>query len=176
MGGAFCPYLPEAPAEQDWRALHVFRNGDRGGAFYYTALQYGQYLWGKGLPARAVLAVDRGLLAAVEPGEAVLVLWPLPYRALGWMFRNRPEGVFLGNLRVHYQHLADRVLEPRQAQKRARAWAAWHLVRLVAPELPGDARHRVREPSRREAGAELRRHGISGEVEIWERACAEALG
>lgn len=149
-----------------WRDLSVWRD-DQSADFYVTALAYGQYLWRKSLSARALLAVDRALYAELQGDEEVLARWPLPYRAIGWLVANNPEGVFIGNPRVHYQHLADRVRGDRAEQKKWRAWAAWAVVRYVAPDWSNDPKHDVVEPSLAEVEAGLRAHGAQGEAEVW---------
>jgi hypothetical protein len=78
-----------------------------------------------------------------------------------------PAGVFIGNPRVHYQHLADRMNEPRRDQRRWRAWACWALARRLRPEWPGDPRHAVVEPTFAEIAARLDAHGIAGETALW---------
>jgi len=107
----------------------------------------------------------------LEGREPILHAHPLPYAALTWIVAHTPPEVFLGNPRVHYQHLADRVREPRRAQRSTRAWAAWWLVRLVRPALPPDPGHLVREPSHSEVAFALQTHGVPGERQIWEQAC-----
>lgn len=157
----------------DWQSLHELGE-DRGGRFYERCLLYAHYLWTRGLAARAILAADRALLADLRGDEPGLARHPLPYLALAWMIARTPPGVFIGNPRVHYQHLADRVREPRRAQRSARAWACWHLACLVRPDLPGDPRHAVIEPNRAETAAALLRHGIPGEAATWLTALAGA--
>ena len=120
---------------------------DRGARFFLTSLTYGQYLWQRGLAARAILCVDRAFGADL-PGDApVLHDWPMPYAALAWMLAHVPAGIFVGNPRVHYQHLADRMHEPRREQRRWRAWACWALTRRVRPAYPADPRHAIVAPS-----------------------------
>lgn len=149
-----------------WRTLAPFRD-NQGEAFYRIALSYAQHLWLKGLSARSLLAVDRALYADLAGDEPVLQDWPLPYRAVVWLVLNNPEGTFIGNPRVHFQHLADRVRGEREAQKRARTWACWRLVREACPELPGDLKHDVTEPETDAIYNELVAHGITGEAEQW---------
>lgn len=161
-----CPHLPEPTMGMSWRSISRYRD-DQGAAFYLTALQYGQYLWRQSLSARALLAVDRALYADLRGDEAVLAEWPWPYAAIGWLVANNPENVFIGNPRVHYQHLADRVRGDRMEQKKWRAWAAWAVVRNIAPELPADPKHDVAEPTLAEIEAGLSAHGASGEAAIW---------
>lgn len=163
-----CPYLPapEPGRVLDWRSLNELGR-DRGPIFYKRCLAYAQHLWMGGLAARALLAVDRALLAELQGDDPAIVHQPLPYLAAAWLIASTPDGVFIGNPRIHYQHLADRVREPRRAQRGTRAWACWHLARLVRPDLPGDPRHIVTEPTRDETAAALLRHGIAGEHATW---------
>jgi len=141
----------------------------RGEAFYLTALTYGHYLWQNGFAARAILKLDRALGADLRGNEAVLHAWPLPYAALAWFLQHSPEGVFLGNPRVHFQHLADRMNEPRREQRRWRAWAGWGLTRVVLPQLPGDPKHQVTEPTIELVAKKLTIHGIPGEAGLWQQ-------
>ncbi|MGA2053309.1 MAG: hypothetical protein ABSH19_08360 [Opitutales bacterium] len=160
-----CPHLPPAPAILDWRELH--RHGaDRGPDFYLSALTYGQHLWQRGLAARALLAVDRALLADVPAPTP----WPLPYRALRWLMTHADPVALVGNPRVHYQHLAGRLRGPRAHQQRVRAWAAWHLARLAHPTWPGDLLHPVAEPTPNEIATGLDLYGLPGETVVWRNA------
>lgn len=142
---------------------------DRGARFYLTALTYAQYLWQQGLAARALLSLDRALGADLRDDEAVLRDWPLPYKAMAWFLRHTPAGTFIGNPRVHFQHLADRMNEPRREQRRWRTWACWALARAVRPELPPDPKHAVIEPSPELIAQKLTAHGIAGETAHWQR-------
>lgn len=151
----------------DWRSLNQYR-AKQGAEFYEAALRYAQQLWGQGLPARALLAVDRALYADLCGHEAILRNWPLPYAAVPWMVLETPPGVFIGNPRIHYQHLADRVRGNRAELKRWRAWACWLLVRRVSPGLPGDPGHKVQEPTEVLIRERLSWHGIAGEAEHWQ--------
>lgn len=162
-----CPLLPEPAAGMDWR--HMARHGEeRGAEFYLTSLQYGRELWRRKLAARAILCLDRAMGADLAPSDPVLEQWPLPYAAMAWFLGNLPPGVFTGNPRVHFQHYAGRMNEPRREQRRARAWACWHLSRIILPHLPGDPKHVVNEPSPEETGAALDCHGHPGERQLWE--------
>ena len=168
-----CPYLPPAPGQMDAGALSG-HGSDRGGAFYLTALTYAQYLWQRDLVARAILKLDRALGADLRGDEPVLREWPLPYSAMAWFLRYAPDGVFMGNTRVHFQHLADRMNDPRRDQRSWRIWACWAICRIVLPDLPDDPRHVVVEPEGAVIAAKLADHGIPGEVEIWQAAMGEA--
>lgn len=169
-----CPHLP--PANLALSAACLSAHGTaRDAAFFHTALVYGHSLWQRGLAARAILSLDRALGADVRGDEPEVVRWRIPYAALAWMFRHAPPAVFIGNPRVHYQHLADRMNEPRRDQRRWRAWAAWALVRRVRPEFPADPKHVVVEPTLEEIGARLDRHGIPGERACWEAVSRDDL-
>jgi hypothetical protein len=162
-----CPHLPASRSGLDWRALHAFRAGERGAAFYLTCLEYAQTLWQRRLAARAMLCLDRAMGADLRGDEAVLVSHPMPYRAMAWIVAHAPKDVFIGNPRVHFQHYADRLGEPRREQRRWRAWACWALVRAVRPDLPADPRHEVREPAIDEIRAGLATRAFGGEAEAW---------
>lgn len=170
-----CPHLPPCRGDLDWRALHLHRGEARGAEFYFSCLEYGQNLWCRGLAARAVLCLDRALGADLRSDEPVLVAWPLPYAAMGWLLAHVPPEVFVGNPRVHFQHYAGRMNEPRREQRRWRAWACWALVRAIRPQLPGDPRHVIREPALADISAALRLHGLAGEPELW-RSVLGAVG
>ena len=161
-----CPHLPVPPERMDASALT--RHGEvRDEGFYLTALTYAHHLWQRGLAARAILSLDRALGADLRGDEPVLASWPLPYAAMAWFLRHTPDDVFIGNPRIHFQHLADRMNEPRREQRRWRIWACWALCRAVRPEFPADPKHRVTEPTVGEVHARLRAHGIPGEAELW---------
>ena len=92
--------------------------------------------------------------------------------AIGWMVR-QPSDQFTGNARVHYQHLADRVRGERAELKKWRAWAAWAVTRHVRPELTGDPKHAVTEPTHAEIEAGLRTYGLVSEIAEWRKALAD---
>lgn len=162
-----CPHLPTPREHMDWRAF-----GDHGKArdteFYLTALEYGHYLWQRGFAARAVLCLDRAMGADVADTDITVQTWPMPYNAMAWFLQHTPDGVFIGNPRVHFQHYADRLKAPRRDQRRWRAWACWALARRLRPHLAGDPRHRVIEPSENEIAAALHTHGLRGEAALWQ--------
>jgi len=164
-----CPHLPPIRGDADWRLLHAHRNAHRGAEFYFDCLQYAQLLWRQGRPARSILCLDRAFGADLVGNEPVLSAWPMPYAALKWILKHTPGGVFLGNPRVHFQHYAGRMNEPRRELRRWRAWGCWAIARAILPALPGDPRHRVAEPAEGEIEAQLRREGHPGEAERWRR-------
>jgi hypothetical protein len=163
-----CPHLPPPRAALDWRTLHVHREDVRGEEFYHDCLEYAHSLWLRGLAARTVLCLDRAFSAHLHGDEEVLREWPLPYAAMQWVLRATPAEIFLGNPRVHFQHYAGRMNAPRREQRRWRAWACWALARAVSPQLPGDPKHPVEEPTLAQIAAELGQHGVPGEAELWQ--------
>jgi hypothetical protein len=168
-----CPYLPVPRAGLDWRSLHVFRGEARGAEFYRACLEYGAALWQQGLAARALLCLDRAFGAELAGDEAVVAKWPLPYRAMAWFLAHTPSDVFIGNPRVHFQHFADRMNEPRREQRRWRAWACWALTRVVRPEFAADPKHDVVEPTREKIAEGLRTFGLAGEERLWRTVLAD---
>ena len=168
-----CPHLPPPREAMDWRAIS--RHGAaRDAEFYLTALEYGHYLWRRRFAARAILCLDRALGADLRGDELVLQAWPLPYAAMRWVLRHAPRDVFIGNPRVHFQHYAGRMNAPRREQRRWRAWACWALTREVLPDLPGDPKHHVTEPSLNEIAAKLDEHGHPGEAVSWRKELENA--
>lgn len=166
-----CPFLPAPPAGLDHR--HLSRHGEvRDAAFYLSCLEYGQSLWQRGLAARAVLCLDRALGADLRGEEAEIQTWPLPYAAMAWFLVHTPPEVFIGNPRVHFQHYADRMNEPRRAQRATRAWACWALARRLRPEWPADAKHDVIEPAEATIAAALKLEGLPGETALWQNVLA----
>jgi len=168
-----CPYLPPPRAGLDWRTLHAFRDQHRGAEFYLACLEYGHALWARGHAARAVLCLDRAFGAELSGSEPELNRWPLPYAAMAWLIAHTPRDVFLGNTRIHFQHYAGRMNEPRREQRRWRAWACWALARAVRPELDGDPKHAIDEPSRTEILAQLGVYGHAGEAVLWQSVLEE---
>lgn len=169
-----CPHLPPAPIAMDATALTKL-GPDRGQIFYLTALTYAQFLWTKTRAARATLALDRAFGADLTGNEPVLQSWPLPYAAMTWFLAKTPPDVFIGNPRVHFQHLADRMNEPRRDQRRWRAWACWALARRLRPDWPADPKHKVIEPTALEIEQRLATHGIPGEAALWKSIHADAI-
>ncbi len=169
--GAPCPALPTPETVMSWRDLEAAKAIDEP-SHYLTCLRYGQQLWMDGLPARALLAVDRGLFCDVPSGHPVLAQHPLPYRVIRWMVTQDIGKTFIGNPRVHYQHLADRVRGERSQRIRWRSWAAWAVVRAARPDWPADPRHAVKEPELTEIQEALRACGVAGETDTWQDALA----
>ncbi|MBH53239.1 MAG: hypothetical protein CMI18_02710 [Opitutaceae bacterium] len=156
----------------DWRSLNRSKEQSEI-RFYLMALQYAQVLWLKGLPSRALLAVDRALLINLAGHETELQEWPLPYKAMAWMLKNYDEDQFVGNPRVHFQHLASRIRGHRKEQRKWRAWACWFLACRLRPDLPRDEKQSLVEPSKKEITQGLATHGIDGEDKLWEKVADE---
>ena len=166
-----CPYLPK-PAEKMDASVLTALGQDRGPDFYLTALTYGNYLWRDGHAGRAILKLDRAFGADLQGDEPILKEWPLPYFAMGWIFQNATS--FVGNPRVHFQHLADRMNEPRRDQRRWRMWGCWALCRISRPDLPDDPKHEVEEPTFEKIETMLNQHGHGGESTLWLLAVEQA--
>lgn len=162
-----CPYLPEADLSLDWRSLNKSKK-QSSIRFYKSSLQYAQVLWLKGLPARAILAADRALLTKLSGHETELEKWPLPYQAMAWMLKHYDEDQFVGNPRVHFQHLASRVRGDRENQRKWRAWACWFLACNIRPNLPADEKQQLIEPTEEEIAEGLANYGIAGEQKLWQ--------
>lgn len=170
-----CPHLPSA--DPGLSAVSIRAVGEnRGEAFYRLALACGQALWQKGLPAQAILMLNRAFSADLRDDEPSLVEWPPPYAALRWILEHRREEDFVGNPRRHFQHLATRMSGPRPEVRAWRAWACWAIARAVNPEDPADEKQireeGIVEPDLDAIDDALRRLGWSGEVDVWK----EALG
>jgi hypothetical protein len=171
FGQAVCPFLP-MPEVPLTAACLAGCAGDRGPEFYLAALGYGHSLWLQGFPARALLLLNRAMGADLRHGEPVLQSWPLPYAAVAWMLSHHRDDQFLGNPRRHWQHLATRMVEPRRELRTWRAWACWHLARVILPELPADeaqiTAEGVVEPDAATVAARLAALGQPGEAGAWQ--------
>jgi len=169
-----CPFLPPVDGPVPAAAMKAFRNGDRGADFYGQALKCAQSLWLQGLPAQALLQINRALGADLRGDEPILAAWPLPYAAAAWVMRRRAPDQFIGNPRRHYQQLATRMVEPRKTQRAWRAWACWHLACRIFPDYPADekqiAEEGITEPTREAIVEGLAAHGLGSEVAIWKAA------
>ena len=128
-----CPLLPEV--DRVFKATDIHALGaDRGPVFYETSLLYAQSQWRVGLPAQAMLQLNRAFATCLSMEEPVLQRLPLPYHAMAWLMQNRQEGLFIGNPRRHFQHLATRMVEPHKELRTWRAWACWYMSKVILPE------------------------------------------
>jgi hypothetical protein len=128
-----CPLLPQI--DHVWEAREVLALGAaRGASFYEASLHYAQSQWQRGLPAQALLQLNRALSTVLPCSEPYMQSWPLPYRAVAWIMRHQQQGQFMGNPRRHFQHLATRMTAPHRELRTWRAWACWHLSGLLLSE------------------------------------------
>ncbi len=178
------PLLP--PIDRPWRAaeMNVFGK-TRGPDFYLAAHCCAQSLWQEGLPAQAILMLNRALSAPLPASEPILQTWPLPYRALAWLMLHRPDGQFMGNPRRHWQHLATRMVEPHKDLRTWRAWACGYLAREILPEneFPPDLEQireeGVVEPDHATIAAQLGALSPANDLEVWSDTlawCRRQLG
>lgn len=170
-----CPHLPTVRRRWSPVALAGFRGRPLDGGFYCMALCCAQSRWIEGLPAQAILMIDRALLAEPGASAGMLSVVPLPYAGLAWILRHAPASGFLGNPRRHFQHLATRMGWGGLRDRRiARAWACWAISRAVLPDLPADERQLreegVIEPTMEAVEAGLSAHGLAGEAGAWREA------
>ena len=184
-----CPFLPVTDrvcSHVDMEAV----GGDRGAVFYETALKYAQSQWRRGFPAKSLLLCSRAMAADLLANDEVLRHHPLPYQAVAWLLVNRREGHFFGNPRLHFQHLASRMVEPNKELRAWRAWACWYLAKelLSQDEFPGDwsqiRAESLVEPTHDEISRQLRRLSPLDDERAWNEAlhwcqswrCARAAG
>jgi hypothetical protein len=160
--------------------LTAFRQGPRDGRFYRLALCCAQSKWLEGLPAQALLMLNRALGARleIEKDATALAADPLPYRAVAWILKQGDANGFIGNPRRHFQHLASRMSGHDMERRAARAWACWGLAKVVNPDWPADTeqieRESLVEPTLETVTNDLARHGLPGEVEEWLKALSES--
>jgi hypothetical protein len=110
--------------------------------------------------------------ADLKGDESILAEYPLPYAAMHWFMAHTPTNVFIGNPRVHFQHYADRLKEPRREQRRTRSWACWALAKKTNPTWPGDPKHIVIEPTLAQIDIDLQTHGHPDESILWRSVMA----
>lgn len=168
-----CPFLPEADPALSAVSIRA-AGSDRGERFYRLALACAQALWQKGLPAQAILLLNRAWSADLAKEAEVLGEWPPPYRALRWMLEQRGPEQFVGNPRRHFQHLATRMSGPRPEVRAWRAWACWAIARSVNPADPADekqiAEEGIVEPDSDRIGERLESLGWEKEAAAWRSA------
>ncbi len=165
-----CPFLPSVA--ESLRAAGMKRFGKhRGEEFYRGALECAQSLWIQGLPAQALLQLNRAFSADLRGSEPVLDEWELPYRAMRWIMSECPHDQFIGNPRRHFQHLATRMVEPRRDLRSSRAWACWWHAIQIFPDLQPDKKQLqeegVLEPDKVQILRNLEKYGHAGESELW---------
>jgi hypothetical protein len=140
-----CPYLPDYDEE-----MHKRHGKGRGVGFYLDALRFAQGYWMEGKPAQAILQLNKAFSADLRCDEAMLLEWPFPYSALGWIIEKSADGShgFLGNPVRHFQHLATRMSGVRKETRVAHAWRCFHVAKQVLEgkgDFPLDGRQIARE-------------------------------
>ena len=172
-----CPLLPRITrpvCAADSRAL----GRERGEAFYRLCLEYAQTKWMAGLPAQALLQLNRALSADLRGDEDLLTDYPIPYLSVAWILKERPDwkGQFLANPRRHWQHYATRMSGPRAELRSWRAWACYAIASRILPhpEFPHDVEQVEKEslviPQEQEIAGMLAGLGLSGEAQLWREA------
>lgn len=178
-----CPLLPpidRALTAADSREL----GSDRGEAFYAFCHRYAQSKWMSGLPAQALLQLNRAMSADLRGDEPVLETRPMPYGVMAWILEQRPDqrGQFMANPRRHWQHYATRMSGARAELRTWRAWACHTIATRILPadEFPDDekqiAEEKVAVPSLDEILEKLRALGLPGEADLWHGFVLDAEG
>ncbi len=165
------PRITRAVSAADSRAL----GKERGEAFYRLCLEYAQTKWMAGLPAQALLQLNRAMSADLQGDERCLADFPMPYLPVAWILKERPDrkGQFLGNPRRHWQHYATRMSGPRAELRCWRAWACYAIASRILPHsgFPHDVEQVEAEalamPGEQEIVGMLGDIGLSGEAELW---------
>jgi len=166
-----CPHLPAVERPLRASGMRRFGKMDRGAEFYLAALETAQSLWLQGLPAQALLQINRAMGADLAGDQPVLRECPMPYAAAAWIMRQRVDSQFIGNPRRHYQHLATRMVAPRRELRTWRAWACWALACHIFSEMPADQeqidREGVEEPDVAQIACRLNELAGSVEERLW---------
>ncbi len=166
-----CPHLPEVTSPLRAAAMKTC-GSDRGIEFFLLALKCAQSLWLQGLPAQALLLINRAFGADLSAGPVPEGRNTLPYAAVVWILQHHYKSQFIGNPRRHYQHLATRMVQPRRDLRVWRAWACWYIACQILPDSPPDSdqikKENIIEPSRHAISVHLKTLGLPGEDEVWE--------
>jgi hypothetical protein len=167
------PHLPQLEPQEIYRASDLspsLRHTPE--AFYLRALQCAQSLWIQGLPAQAILMLNKALsLAPIH--LPIMDQFPYPYAALTYLMENCPTDVFMGNPRRHWQHLATRMSGDFSQLRIARAWACWAIACKILPEKTFPADHQqlikenITEPSFISIHRSLQQQATLQEVQTW---------
>jgi len=171
-----CPLLP--PIAKSVSAKDSIAIGkERGESFYRMCLEYAQTKWIKGLPAQALLQLNRAMSADLTGKEKYLHQYSVPYASIKWILLDRPDkrGQFLANPRRHWQHYATRMSGARSEIRTWRAWACFAIASRILPdsEFPKDMQQIEAEgliiPDESEIEDMLHHVGLVGECEIWKK-------
>jgi len=169
-----CPHLPAAGFLFSANHAKPWRD-ELGERYYIACLESAQSKWQQGLPAQAILQVNKSFMAELNsfhlPGHPDYQNL-CPYSAIVWICQNAPDGQFLGNPVRHFQHLASRMSpkSPNAPLRTWRAWACFHLSMATLPEYPRDEEQIIMEqlviPTFEDTLAALQDTGIRGESEL----------
>ena len=159
-----CPFLPRPEKDMTYRDTQ-----DRQSLFP-RACAYANFLWMKGMPARAILALCRGIYLPPGDNPAGRIQ---PYRAYVWLLQHHRGQGFLGNPRISFARQATRI-PSAQSLKIHRAWAMWYLSTTTLPDLPPDGRVLECPPSADKLARYLNASGVPGEGETFLTARNEA--
>lgn len=170
-----CPHLPAIATPWPAATLAAFPGNAPAADFYLTALRCAQSRWLDGLPAQALLMLNRAFSIDLPPDSPILLSAAWPYDAVAWILRHAPPDAFLGNPRRHYQHLATRMNPgPLRDLRVARAWACWAICRHTRPDFPADTAQleseNLREPAHAAIHTALTRHAGPRESQTWQAA------
>ena len=170
-----CPFLPSI--EQEYRASELarFRPQPKTAEFYLIALKCAQSRWLSGLPAQALLMLNRAFTVDFRSWsvseQSIIDEHPPPYAAVQWMVLHGDQFGFLGNPRRHFQHLATRMSGELSPLRIARAWACWEIVKTARPDFAPDERQLdkedITEPSFDRVSRELKNRACEKEFKAW---------
>jgi len=129
-----CPLLPELSGDIPLPITHTRKHRlacDR--RYFQSCLELAHSLWRSGLPAQAILQLDKSMMVSDDSPSKPL---HYPYSAILWIIQHAPPNQFLGNPVRHFQHLASRMNPklPNSSDRIWRAWACLHLTEIYIPE------------------------------------------
>lgn len=175
-----CPHLPAVDCHWPAAALAGLDARARPAEVFQIALCCAQSRWQDGLPAQALLMLNRAFACDLDDDAAELGHHAWPYAALAWILRHAPEDCYLGNPRRHFQHLATRMHDsPIKGLRVARAWACWAITRSVRPAFPADAAQLAAENLTEPTVAAIRSLPVwlarPRETRLWEDILAQSV-
>ncbi len=145
---------------KQWRA-------ECGTAYFLACLEYAQSLWIQGLPAQAILQINKSFMATI-PDDQVS---QLPHASLDYILRHALPTSFLGNPVRHFQHLATRIPTnaPLAELRVWRAWSCFHIAQTILndQDYPIDTKQlRTKHlviPSKQEVESNIHKLGLPHE-------------
>ena len=169
-----CPFLPLIRKKITASDSKALRN-NKGLPFYKLCLRYSQSKWMEGLPAQALLQLNRAMSADLVGDEKFLDKFPIPYSSIKWILEQRTDkyGQFLGNPRRHWQHYASRMSGPRSNIRIWRSWACFAISSKILPysDFPRDEEQILNEsliiPSESQIELNLKSLGLPRESDAW---------